>query len=137
MGNYFYEDDKKTILKENLLTKEARDWANKFIQPSRPTGHDRNPPLSTAQLRKFYGEVKALETKIEAKGFAQIKPLIKMLKSKAAYSCPTRGGNKKIPDEFKIFLNEMVDHIEDEKDYKAFAITFEAVVGYFYGEGGR
>jgi len=137
MENYFYGDDKKTILKESLLTQQAKDWAKKFIQPSRPTGYDRNPPLSTAQLRKFYGEVKALETKIEAKGFEQIKPLIKMLKSKAAYSCPTRGGNKKIPDEFKIFLDEMVDHIEDEQDYKAFAITFEAVVGYFYGEGGR
>ena len=105
MENYFYGDDKKTILKENLLTKEARDWAKKFIQP-----RNRYDKLTSAQLRKFYGEVKALETKIEAKGFSQIKPLIKMLKSKAAYSCPIRGGNKKIPDEFKKFLDEMVDH---------------------------
>jgi CRISPR type III-A-associated protein Csm2 len=131
MENYFYGDNEKTILKESLLTNKARDWAKKFLNPI-----NKYDKLTSAQLRKFYGEVKALETKVDAKGFAQIKPLIKMLKSKAAYSCPING-KKKIPDEFKIFLNEMVDHVEDEQDYKAFAITFEAVVGYFYGEGGR
>lgn len=133
MGNYFYEDDNKTTLKESLLTNQAKDWAKKFLQPSNRD----DKKLSSAQLRKFYGEVKSLETKIDAKGFAQIKPLIKMLKSKVAYSCPTKGRDKKIPNEFKQFLDEMVDNIEDEQDYKAFATTFEAVVGYFYGEGGR
>jgi len=30
----------------------------------------------------------------------------------------------------------MVDHIEDAKDFNAFALCFESVVGFFYGQGG-
>lgn len=138
MPNYFYEDEEKTILKESLLTGKAENWVKMFLKPRRSENrYERNPFLTSAQLRKFYSEVKSLETKIEAKGFPQTKPLVKMLKSKAAYACPKTGRERKIPVEFREYIYEMVDAVEDEKDFKAFAIIFEAVVGFFYGEGGR
>lgn len=138
MANYFYEDEKKTRLKESLLTTEAKGWVKKFLQPRRPdTQYGKNPRLTSAQLRKFYSEVKSLETRVEAKGFDQMKPLIKMLKSKVAYSCPKTEHDRKVPVEFKEYIDNMLDNIEDEKDFMAFVTTFEAVVGFFYGEGGR
>jgi CRISPR type III-A-associated protein Csm2 len=69
--------------------------------------------------------------------FSKIRPLIKMLKSKVAYACPTTGSERKVPIEFRRYIEEMVDNIADERDFKAFALCFEAVVGFFYGEGGR
>jgi len=138
MSNYFYEDDNKTI-KPSLLTDQARDWAKKFLHPQRPENKgEKNPPLTSAQLRKYYREVKSLETKIEAtKEFNQIKPLITMLKSKTAYACPVTGRDRKIPKEFMQYINTCIDNVEDQKDFKAFVLFFEATVGYFYGEGGR
>ena len=137
MSNYFYEDDNKTI-KPSLLTDQARDWAKKFLHPQRPENKgEKNTPLTSAQLRKYYREVKSLEMKVKAKGFTQIKPLIKMLKSKTAYACPKTGKDRKIPEEFKDYISTCVDKIEDQKDFKAFVLFFEATVGYFYGEGGR
>ncbi len=133
MANYFYEDEEKTILKESLLTTDAKNWVKKFLNPQERY----DPKLSSAQIRKFYSEVKSLEAKIEAKGFNQIKPFIKMLKSKVAYSCPSTGYGRKVPIEFRHYIDEMVDNIQDEKDFKAFVTTFEAIVGFFYGEGGR
>ena len=144
MGDYFYEDeDKKERLKEELLTTEAKKWAKSFINPKFPAGpRDRNPKLTSAQLRRFHMEAKTLETRAEAlqapeKDFLSLSPIVKMLKSKVAYACPVPGRDKKVPEEFRRYIEEMVDHIDDYKDFKAFCLCFEAVVGFFYGEGGR
>lgn len=130
--NYYYVDEDKTIIKEKLLTDEAKQWAKKFIRPD-----GERTTLKSAQLRKFYNEVKALEDRIEVEGFDKIKPLVKMMKSKAAYSCPRNERDRKIPEVFKDYITSMVDNINDYLDFKAFALSFEAVVGFFYGEGGR
>jgi CRISPR type III-A-associated protein Csm2 len=94
--------------------------------------------LTSAQLRKFHGEAKALEERIKTTDdFKKIRPLVKMLKSKVAYACPVTGSDRKVPEEFRKYIEEMVDNIDDDKDFKAFALCFEAVVGFFYGQGGR
>lgn len=139
MQNYFYEDAKKEIIKEALLTERALNWAKKFINPDQPKERGpRNPRLTSAQLRKFHIEAKALEERVRnTEDFAKIRPLIKMLKSKVAYACPTTGFDRKVPEEFRKYIEEMVDNVGDEKDFRAFALCFEAVVGFFYGQGGR
>jgi len=130
---YFYQDEKKEILKESLLTQQAVEWARKFIRPERP-----DTPLTSAQLRRFYNDVKSLSARVTEQDFLKFKPVVKMLKSKVAYACPRANPrNRKIPEIFRSFIDEMVENVEDYKDFKAFCITFEAVVGYFYGEGGR
>lgn len=144
MGNYFYEDDKKEKIKEFLLTDKAKSWAESFIKPEPPKDRrQKNPKLTSAQLRRFHIEAKELEEQVKnldkdkPEDFLKIRPIIKMLKAKVAYACPTNGIDRKVPDEFRKYIEEMVDNIEDVKDFKAFALCFESVVGYFYGQGGR
>ena len=143
MASYFYADEKKEKIKEPFLTDKAKSWAESFINPKRPKERwQRNPKLSSAQLRKFHIEAKTLEERMKnldnpKEDFLKIRPLIKMMKSKVAYACPTTGYDRKVPEEFRRYIEEMVDHIEDAKDFRAFALCFESVVGFFYGQGGR
>lgn len=135
--NYFYQDAEKEIIKEDLLTTKALEWAKNFVSPKKGEKYEpKNPQLSSAQLRRFYHDVKSLESKVK-ENFDRTKPLIKMLKSKVAYACPEKGKDRKVPLEFRKFLEEMVDNINTQKDFAAFCLVFEAVVGYFYGEGGK
>ena len=120
--------DEKGNIKKDLLDKEAEKWAKSFVERE-----GREKELTSAQLRKFYNEFKGLEKKVTAKGFESTLPLIKMVKSKAAYSANPR--NQKIPAHFKNFLWENIDAINEEKDFKAFILLFEAVVGFCYGLG--
>ena len=73
------------------------------------------------------------EKKVKVIGFEKVKPLIKMVKSKASYAANPK--NQKIPKSFKNFLVENIDEINTQKDFEAFMLHFEAVVGFSYGEG--
>lgn len=128
--------DSSGVIRPELLDGEARDWALKFIEPPSERS-DKRKGLTSAQLRRFFNDAKKLQVRLQAKkDFTQIKPFVKMMKSKAAYACPKQG-KKKIPREFKDFIDVMVDSVDNEKDFDAFLYCFEAVVGFFYGEGGR
>lgn len=142
MSKYFFVDEHGKIIKENLLTTDAKKWAESFINPQQPKDRwQRNPKLTSAQLRKFHGDAKSLEERVknvkDQEEFMRIRPLVKMLKAKVAYACPINGVDRKVPEEFRKYMEEMVDNIEDAKDFQAFALCFEAVVGFFYGQGGR
>jgi len=135
MAKYFYDD--KDNIKESLLTTQAKSWAESFVDP-RKLGKD--PKLTSAQLRKYHFEVKTLEERTKNMSnddFLKLRPIIKMLKSKVAYACRTPGRDRKIPEAFKKYIDEMVDNVNDVNDFKAFALCFESVVGFFYGQGGR
>jgi len=129
--SFFYEEKSgQWVICEELLTSDAQAWAKSFLKV--------RPPLKSAQLRRFYHDVKSLEAKVTSEDeFIRNRPLIKMLKSKVAYACPIPGKDRKIPVEFRRYIEKMVDYIDDYEDFKAFCLCFEAVVGYFYGEGGR
>ncbi len=146
MSSYFYNDVAKEEIKESLLTAEAKTWADSFIHPQWPKDkRQRNPKLTSAQLRRFHIEAKTLEERIKQvedmddpnKEFLKLRPIVKMLKSKVAYACPNTGRDRKVPEEFRVYIEKMVDNVEDIKDFKAFALCFESVVGFFYGQGGR
>lgn len=121
--------DGKWVIKEEMVTKVAEDWANKFV------GSDpKKPALKSSQLRKFYNEVRALVDRVEAEGFEKIKPLIKMLKVKVNY----QKGRNLVPADFVKFISNCVDNVNDEKDFiEGFVRHFEAVVGYYYGKAER
>ena len=87
--------------------------------------------MKTSQLRKFYADVKSLERQYMAAtdkdaAFARILPMIKLLKAKSAYAL-TR---KVVPKEFRDWLWKHVDNISTFKDFSAFLLNFEAVVGF-------
>ena len=143
MSNYFYEDENKERIKEGLLTGKAKSWAESFIKPKQPKERwQKNPELKAAQLRKFHIEAKELEEKVKNlenpdEEFPKLRPLVKMLKSKVAYVCPITGRDRKVPEEFRKYIEEMVDNVNDHRDFLAFALCFESVVGFFFGQGGR
>ena len=143
MAGYFYTDEAKKEIKESLLTDKAKSWAESFINPKRPSERwQKNPKLTSAQLRRFHIEAKTFEERVKNltnpdSEFSKLRPLVKMLKSKVAYACPNNGRDRKVPEEFRKYIEDMVDNIEDCRDFKAFALCFESVVGFFYGQGGR
>ena len=131
--------DANRVIRSDLLEREALQKANSFVKH-----YDRynkktkktekkltKDSLSSSQLRKFFNEFRQLEKKVGIEGFDKVKPLIKMVKSKAAYA--SNPDNPKIPISFKDFLIDNVDLINEEKDFQAFMLHFEAVVGFFYG----
>ncbi|MDW7680750.1 MAG: type III-A CRISPR-associated protein Csm2 [bacterium] len=136
----FYEDKPKTKIKKEYLDGQAKQWARSFIKHS-----DDRDDLTSTQLRRFHNDVRSVEAKVKAaisnygeeEGFLRMLPFIKMIKSKIAYACPPKKKDRKVPIEFRNYMETMINSIEDYDDFKAFSLCFEAVVGYFYGEGGR
>jgi CRISPR-associated protein Csm2 len=118
-----YFDSSGGGIKEELLDRKAKELAESFIK--------KPDVLSSAQMRRFFGEFRQLEKKVNAMGFQKVKPLIKMIKSKASYAA-NRPSNK-IPESFKNFLIANVDSINEKPDFDAFMLHFEAVVGFYYG----
>ncbi len=119
----YFKDKANNILKPELLDDLARKQALSF-----PDGK-----LSKSQIRRFFGAIKNMHMQLETKGsWEQIYPLFKMFQSKVAYA--ERAGNKKIPHEFADFLKAHIKKVNDEKDFKAFVLFFEAVLGFAYGE---
>ncbi len=125
--------DQNNNIRSELLDQKAYDQAKKFIKYLSGTNVSKGPKdsLSSAQLRRFFNEFRQLEKKVTTDGFDRVKPLIKMTKSKAAYA--SNPNNPKIPETFKNFLVEHVDSILTERDFEAFMLHFEAVVGFYYG----
>lgn len=124
--NFYYTDADKTIIRKELLTDEALNLGRKLA--------DQRNGIKSAQLRKYFNEVRSLEVQVGAKSYPVVEPLIKMLKSKVAYGMRS---TTRLPREFKDFINKAVDEINDEKDFQAFVKHFEAILGFYYGEGGR
>lgn len=129
-----YRDETGTI-RIQLLDQEAKSVADGFAQrdPKNPARFLRDKSLTSAQLRRFFGEFRQLQKKVEAKGFDKVLPMIKMVKSKASYAANPR--SRKIPDSFRDFLIKNVDQIKEKQDFEAFMLHFEAVVGFYYGMG--
>lgn len=139
-GNTKFSYYKDGSINPELVTRWAQEWADKFA-PKRDNkqgygGPKPARPINSAQLRRFYGDVKNLEmrwqnSKKKDQAFRDILPMIKLLKAKAAYA------NKRtlVPDSFRDWIWDNVDLINNEDDFKAFLLYFEAVVGFCYGNG--
>ena len=130
-GNVQYYKD--GFINPELVTDYAKKYADLFCDPKNPKGPDN---ISSAQLRRFYGDVKNLEMRCENSSdentaFLSILPLIKLLKAKAAYA----KHRKLVNQAFKDWIWDNVDKINDKKDFDAFLLYFEAVVGFCYGNG--
>ncbi len=133
----FYTDTEKKCLNKDLLDKNALETAKSFF------GEDRwgnGLSVSSHQLRRFYNEVKTLEKKLSKSEWQVIFPLVKMLKSKVAYAtsdAKIKRNEQNVYKNFRNFLLSSIDSITDEKDFLAFCKYFEAIVGFYYGEGGK
>ncbi len=119
----FYTDAEKKILSSTLLDSDAEKQADAL-----------HTKISSAQTRKFFGEIKNLYLRLkQGRQWAELEPVFRMIKSKAYYA--SKSGNSKIPDEFRAFITDNVDRVKDQKDFEAFVMYFEAVLGFAYGKG--
>ena len=123
----FYTDEAKTKLIANVFSDQAEKAADKI-----------RDELNSAQLRRFFGEMKGYYQRWKnqsksAEVFDTILPLIKLMKSKVFYA--TNPKKRKIPNTFASFLLGGINQIQDGKDFEAFILYFEAVVGFMYGKG--
>ena len=117
----FYLDQAKQQLNPALLNQDAEKQADAL-----------HKNINSAQIRRFFGEVKNLSLRLEqGRPWTQIEPLFRMLRSKAAYA----SGTRKVPEEFSVFITDNVDRVKDVQDFKAFVLYFEAVLGFAYGKG--
>lgn len=128
MSMYYEEIDGRMVLRKELVTSEAQLIASNLAK-------DRNK-ISSAQLRRFYGDFKSLEKKQQVApdqqaAFVSTLPLIKMALSKAMYA----KARKTVPDEFVKWIEKHTKAINSLDDFKAFMLHFEAVVGFCYGYG--
>lgn len=117
----YYKDKAKQELNPKWVNEEAMKTAESF----------KDTKFTYTQLRRFYGVVKALERQLldaqdETAAFARILPLVKLLKAKSEYT-RKRGV---VPEQFKDWLWRNVDSVNEVPDFKAFLLSFEAVVGF-------
>lgn len=120
----FYTDAEKKVINSTLLDTDAEKQADML-----------HSMISSAQTRKFFGEVKNLYLRLkQGREWTELEPVFRMLKSKAFYASK-EGGNSKIPNEFRAFITDNVDKVKDQKDFEAFVMYFEAVLGFAYGKG--
>ena len=132
--------DKNGEIREELIMEDAVSIAKIFGEIA--LGRT-NKKMSNSQIRAFFGEVKALEGRInygtheeEKKEFSKIYPFILMLNSKVEY----KFNKEHVTEEFKRFINTNVNIIREEnklgngvKAFKDFVMFFETVVGFFKG----
>ncbi|HOM62093.1 MAG TPA: type III-A CRISPR-associated protein Csm2 [Anaerohalosphaeraceae bacterium] len=117
----FYKDPEKKLINPDLLDKDAEKQASEL-----------HAKINSAQIRRFFGEVKNLYFRLkEGRPWEELEPFVRMLKSKALYAA----GTGRIPEEFCAFIKDNIDRIKDSKDFEAFVLYFEAVLGYAYGKG--
>lgn len=119
--------DSKGNLREELMTIEAEKIAKSLEK------------VSTAQLRAFFNEIKALRNRLENNSkeehFEKIYPFVLMIKSKVQY----RLAKDKKLEPLKNFLYAGIDEIQKQnkigrgkETFENFAIFFETIVGYAY-----
>ena len=123
-------------MEEYYLNEKAINpvWMDQEAQKAARSFFDGQPKLAASQLRKFYNDVKAMERQWRNSGgdeeaFALILPLFKLLKAKSHYALK----RKVIPAAFRNWLCEHVDSVNSARDFRAFLLHFEAVVGFSYG----
>ena len=102
-------------------------------------------PLSSTQLRRYYNEVKALDYRVkgwrtlksheqEVK-FTEILPLIKLLRAKVEYKRNAKAG--RISKSFAQFMADCIHSVNSLREFEAFVMFFEAVVGFYIGRNER
>jgi CRISPR-associated protein Csm2 len=129
--NLYFDGDN---IRKELLDEEARLEAENFI----PLAADKKPArdaLKNAQLRRFFGEFKGYQRKLEQRqgavdeNFKSILPMVKMMNAKVTYA---RARNV-VPPSFESWMKKHVAAIESARDFQAFLLHFEAVIGFCYG----
>ncbi|MCA1933695.1 MAG: type III-A CRISPR-associated protein Csm2 [Calditerrivibrio sp.] len=124
---------KKSFNKDNddatLISKNAEEVAEIIFKEY---DYHRKSKNKNSQIRKFFDELFGIKIRLESskdpeEEFKNVKPLIYLLASKAAYA----KGREKIGENLYEFFKNNFLAISSYKDLKRFILYFEAILGYY------
>ena len=129
----FFKNKEKGLVNPRLFTDIAESWVNAiasnelFTQENKKQVKEKEK-ITVTQIRKFFNEMLKRKTAIEtgASTFENEYPYILMLKAKVAYAY-ARGN---INQTFKKFIEESLNLISNESDFKVFVDFFESIIAY-------
>lgn len=121
---------------KKILTEGIKDLTEieNFSRNLARTTQDRDlpKPMSTSQIRRFFGAIKRIQSDFEA-----LKGEIILLEPKLAYAV----GRDTTRTKIKLFYTEispLIKDIREDKDkFKNFVNIVEAIVAYHKAEGGN
>ncbi len=130
--SYLNDQAKLVDLAEQVVDKRIFPSETKDKRGKRP------PKLTSHQLRRFYGELKRIESALRQREdpeseFINYLPRIKLVIPKVKYAQKRKGAP--LPEAFGDWLCECLEEVDDWETFKAFMLHFEAVVGFCYGTG--
>jgi len=140
MNIKFY--DKDGNIRPELFDQDALEIAHKLVNTTLDKwGKEKASGVSRHQFRRMFDEVKRLQKNQEDKGdWGRIHPMVKLLKSKIAYTVArmkkNNGREAAYYDSLEAFLLSGIDNIKKPEDLKVFTLLFEAVYGFYYNLGG-
>lgn len=124
--------DTRWITGDTPIDDKTVDWANKLGQSLSDISDYRNPPMTTSQIRKFFGEVKRIQA-----DFTKYKDDVPLLAAKLAYAVGRQKGKGKI----KIFYDEFISGIKaidgKPENFNRFVKLLESTVAFHKFHGGK
>lgn len=116
---------------QNEITTEMVDWSKEFGEYlANKSFTPKLEPLTTSQLRKFFGELRRIDSDFEDKKVDLI-----MMKPILAYAVGRDKGTK-----IKYFANIIslaIDYVNNKNSFKNFVKVFESIVAYHKYFGGK
>lgn len=104
------------------IVKSASDWGSRW----------KDDGATSAQIRRYFGEVRRLELLVDQEGWDKHALSVKLLKAKAAYALRQEANKRRST---VAFIQGCVDKINSKDDFKHFVIYFEAALGFAVGFG--
>lgn len=131
--------DEKWI--HNGITEDAIEWAKKFGEELALSVDQGPKALTTSQLRKFFGELRRIDTDLNRK-IGDLPMLQPMLAYAVGRDKNERGENKTKIKIFELEISKGLRAIRSDKEYqkadfKNFVKLFEAIVAYHKYYGGK
>lgn len=118
---------------QEKVTQESVRFAEEFGKELAKAEYEAEP-LTTSQLRKFFGEVKRQQmmTEFNETEFIMLKPKLAYAVGRAKQN-GRKGKKQKIEDFYWVMadaIDKVMDSADKEKAFKNFITIFEAIVAY-------
>lgn len=130
-------DRKKLISTEEIqgkVTVATVEFAKKFGEYLAKE-EDAEAPMTTSQLRKFFGEVKRQQLKhFDSTEFAMLKPKLAYAVGRAKQDPKLKKYSKKKIEDFNFVMEDAINKVlqssDKDKAFRNFITAFEAIVAY-------
>lgn len=123
--------DRKWVTGDEVINDDVVNWTKSFGQFLAPNDRRDRDALSTSQIRKFFGEIKRIQSSFDKKGHE-----VPLLKAKLAYAVGRANRNSRI----KYFYEEIskgISVVKNEKDFNRFVNICESIVAFHKYHGGK